>query len=649
MAWGDEFGLLWEEAPRERKASSRGPAFNEFATEREGYTPPGDYVSILGRDQIGLDIETFDPLLKTKGSGSRRKDGFITGVALAYDEHNCTYYPTNHVNKSRCIDETSFYDQLRADAAAYTGEIVGANLQYDLDWLASAHGVRFERATIRDVQVAEPLLDENKYTYSLESLATQYLGEGKESDFLADHYGADYIQNMHKVDPGHAASYAEKDAMLPLRILAKQRPLLEADQLTNIFDIESRLTNVLLRMRESGVRINASAAESAYERTQAEASTYANEITRLSGINVNIWAADSVARAYDGAGIGYPRTRTGKPSFTKNWLAAQRDPLSRALVAQREYDKIGNTFIKSYILDGHVNGRIYTTFNQLRSDAAGTVSGRLSSANPNLQNIPSRHEVLGPLLRSMFIPEDGMLWGCADWSQIEYRLLIHFASLLNGIDVSLPLSMYRNDAKADFHAIAAELTGVPRKRAKSINFGVVYGMGVSTMADNLGLSMDDAAVVLGSFHAKFPFLKKMAKTATGLAEARGYIRTILGRRRRFNMWEAGNSLFHTREAALLSGYGGVRRAKTHSALNALLQGSNADLMKKAMCDMLDAGLFEVLVPHITVHDEFNVSLPDSKIGREAFGEMVRLMEKAVELAVPVYVSSDTGINWDDAK
>jgi DNA polymerase I-like protein with 3'-5' exonuclease and polymerase domains len=301
-----------------------------------------------------------------------------------------------------------------------------------------------------------------------------------------------------------------------------------------------------------------------------------------------------------------------------------------------------------------VSGRIHCNFNQLRSDAYGTVSGRFSSSNPNLQNIPARDPVMGPLLRSVFIPEEDHDWGSADWSQIEYRFCVHYAHLTPGIDASVAVDMYRNDANTDFHQLAAEISGVERKKAKSVNFGVVYGMGVATMAAQLGCSFDEAEKILTTFHTEMPFLKAIYDTATRRAAQKGHITTILGRRRRFTKWEYNNKLFNCKDDALLeklehpSRYG-VRRAQTHKALNALLQGSAADLMKQAMVEMYESGLFEVLVPHITVHDEMNVSIPRTAIGTEAFKEMQHIMETSMPLAVPVFASASTGNNWSEAK
>lgn len=654
--FGDEIGMFWEEQVIE--TSRRGTNQEDWkpgATPKPGYKPPASFRSILGLPRIGLDIETYDPLLSTKGSGAHRKDGKIVGVAVAYAVNDPLYYPTAHANLDKCIaNPDAFYAQLKHEAAIYEGEIVGANLFYDLDWLWAERGVVFKKALLRDVQIAEPLLDENKRTYSLESLGAQYVQEGKFKNILTEIYGKDYIRHMDMVDPGYAADYAEMDTTLPWRILDLQLPELEKQGLTRLYDLESRLTPLLVQMRQHGVRIDTEKAEEALLWMKKESKLAAEELTRVSGIHVDVWSSDSVARAFDAQSIPYMRTKKGNPSFRKGWLSAHPSPIAKMIVQQREYDKIGGTFINNYLLEGHVNGRIHCNFNQLRSDSHGTVSGRFSSSNPNLQNIPVRHPVMGPLLRSMFIPEEGMDWGSSDWSQIEYRFCVHYANATPGIDAETAVRMYCDDPTTDFHQLAADITGVDRGRAKTINFGVVYGMGVKTLAASLNCTFSEAEEILHVFHTDMPFLKALYNTATTRATQAGCITTILGRRRRFEKWEYKNTLYDTREEAHQAYVDSPsryrpRRAHTHKALNSLLQGSAADLMKLAMVKMFEDGIFNVLVPHITVHDEMNVSIPRTKEGKEAFKEMSNIMESSLKLSVPIFADSAIGRNWSEAK
>lgn len=626
------------------------------------YVPP-EYRSIDGMKRIALDIEGHDPHIEDLGPGAHREEGKVVGVAIGYSARDASYYPTGHEIGTNVEDPDKFYDRLRHEAKTFDGEMVGTNLQYDLDWLRARHGIVFPLAKFRDVQIAEPLINENRLTYKLGALAKDYLGKVKDDADLKRLYGAGYIANMHKVHPAHAAIYGAGDVMLPWEIMDKQLVALEADGLTELFHLESALTPLLLEMRYRGVRVDVAKADESYDRIKQEQAEIEKMISEKAQANIDIWSADSIAVAFDNLGLEYERTAGGKPSFRKEWLAASDHEVAKLIQQARENDKIAGTFIDSYIRKGHVNGRIHCMFNQLKSDDSGTVSGRFSSSNPNLQNIPARHPIMGPLMRSMFIPEEGMLWGSLDWSQIEYRLLVHYASITKGIDASEAVRMYRTDSKTDFHTMAAAISGVPRKQAKAINFGVVYGMGVPKLAADLGLPLDEAKVVMQKFQDNAPFMRGMLDRCSNAAAERGFIKTILGRKRRFDVWEVKwrNSLGSQTEYVQtedlekrVAELGSMvrqspRRAFTHKALNALLQGSAADLMKKAMVEMWDAKLFDVLVPHLTVHDEFNSSVPDTKEGREAFEEMRHIMETTLKLDIPILADGKLGNNWDEAK
>lgn len=657
MSSGDLFGGAGSvRAPITTPAQAK-KAFSIPTNLPTDYVPP-EYRSFAGLKRMALDTETHDPDLDTLGPGAHRENGKIVGVAIGYDAHDAAYYPTGHETGTNVEDPDKFYDQLRHDGKSFEGEMVGANLQYDLDWLRTRHGVIFPKAKFRDIQIAEPLLDENRLSYKLGVLAKLHLNETKTDEELRRLYGGAYISNMHLVHPAHAAVYGSGDVSLPWRIMEKQEKLLEDDGLTELFHIESALFPLLLEMRSRGVRIDLEKAQESYDALKAEEVEIVERLSDMAGVAVDIWSAESIAIAYESRGFDYVKTKTGKPSFTKDWLNASDDELAPLIVQARSNSKIAGTFIKSYILDSHVNGRLHCMFNQLKSDEGGTVSGRFSSSGPNLQNIPARHPILGPLMRSMFIPEEGMLWGSLDWSQIEYRMLVHYAESTKGIDATNAVRMYRNDPKTDFHTMAAEITGVDRKQAKNVNFGVVYGMGVPKLAAGLGVSLDEAQAIMAKFQENAPFMRGMLDRCANAASNRGYIRTILGRKRRFNMKEVRISgekephfIVDSEVDAFSEGKNvrSVRTAFTHKALNGLLQGSAADLMKKAMVDAWEAGVYEIMIPHLTVHDELNQSVPDTPEGHEAFGELRNIMETSLTLEIPVRADGTIGSNWDEAK
>ena len=615
---GDENGLMWTTAPvvTQRSRGQKRPPRKPPAPE---WDPPTIGSMFKDEERISLDIETVDPDLLSKGPGVRR-DGYIVGVGIGSPNHGAKYYPLAHADGPN-VDSEKFFSWLRLNSENFEGEIVGANLNYDLDYLAE-QGVKFPKAKIRDVQIAEPLLNERRQSYSLNALSEIHLEQEKVTDELKQLYGDDYIKRMNDIHPGHVAKYVEGDLRLPWQIFAKQEKLIKEKGVWELFELESRLVPMLLHMRRVGVRVDHEKASQVLQDMTSKAKELQDSLPRP----VDVWSAHSVAAAMDAVGIKYEVTAAGNPSFRRTWLERHSDPLPRKIAEIRAIEKLSGTFIGGYILGNQVNGRLHCQFNQLRGNSYGTVSGRFSSSNPNLQNIPARDPELGPLMRSIFIPEEDQLWGCVDWSQIEFRLLVHWA-IAHGLKSAIPAAkMYRDDPSTDFHAMAAELTGLERSPSKAINFGVVYGMGEETMAANLDKPLDEARVILNKFHQRLPFIKEISELESRAAKRDGYITTILNRYRHYPNGEGA-----------------------YAALNGKLQGSAADLMKKAMVDMWDSGILDVLTPHLTVHDEMDVSIPDTKAGEEAWQELQDIMRTALDLHVPILVDANTGKNWSEAK
>lgn len=648
--FGDEEGLCWSDpivvTKGVKKHARRKPPVPDT-----GWTLPESFPDLSGSRRIAVDVETHDPDLMTKGSGARR-GGHIVGVAIGTSDGFRAYYPVEHEGAENC-DKNAVYGWLREQLSDDKRTIVGANLLYDLDHLEN-EGVPV-KGFLADVQIAEPLLDENKRTYNLESLAQHHLNEGKEQSAMdkwaMTAFGCtkrDVKSHMKQIPPKLVGPYAMSDVDLPLRILEAQIPLLKQDGLMDLFVMESELLRPLLKMRKTGVRINA---DKAYEVGEAFDKKYKQAKIALEGAGE--WEADALACLFDKKKIDYPRTSKGAPSFTKGWLEQQHDPLCNALLEARRYQKMSSTFVDGYLKTHNINGRVHAEFNPLRSDDKGTVSGRFSSNNPNLQNIPSRDPELGPLIRSLFIPEEGCLWWKLDWSQIEYRLIVHFANLYKCKDAIIPVSRYNDDPTTDFHEIVAQMVGVDRKQAKNLNFGMAYGQGVALLASILGLSMQEAETILKRYHKNAPFIKELSNLCMAQASGQGFITTLMGRRRRFDKWEKRgykegkdrNLSFLKQEAAAKWGTNNIMRAFTYSALNSLCQGSAADIMKRAMVDIYKAGIFDVLPIHLTVHDELDGSLPDTPIAREAFAEVKHIMETCVRLSVPLIAEGGTGPHW----
>jgi DNA polymerase I-like protein with 3'-5' exonuclease and polymerase domains len=626
-------GMWWErgriDAPRAaRIAVARGPV----PPPQTGWRPPRELPNLAGARVLGIDTETKDLELTTRGPGAVRGAAHAVGISVATEDARW-YFPLRHEYAAESVMNLEPTPVLRwlDELFSRPVQIVGANLLYDLEVLQH-EGVRQPCGELIDVQFAEPLIDEESRSgYSLDSLGAKYTGAGKEGSLLykwcADSFGGlpgeEQRKNIWRAPPSLVGPYAEADARLPLQVYAKQKPLLEAENLINLFKLECELIPLLIAMRYRGVRVDLERAQQVAKWLREEARRAQEAIPR-----VDVWSGDSIARAFDAAGAEYPRTEAGNPSFRKEWLAACEHPLAKAVLAVRTYEKAANPFVESFILGMHHNGRIHCQFNPLRSDEYGTVSGRFSSSLPNLQQIPSRDPILGPLLRSLFIPEEGCKWQRGDHSQIEYRLLVHY---LKGRGADALRAQYKTDPTTNFHRLTQKMveeqTGVKLDYvpAKSFNFGLVYGMGKAKIKRSLGVDDLIAERLYDAYFEALPSVKGAYNGAQRLATRRGYIKTILGRRRRF----------HDGEGA-------------HKALNACLQGGAADILKKGMVDCYHAGVFNATgYPHLTIHDELDWSCgPGSEA---AFAEAKRIMEQCVPLQVPLIFEMSTGANWGECK
>jgi len=314
----------------------------------------------------------------------------------------------------------------------------------------------------------------------------------------------------------------------------------------------------------------------------------------------------------------------------------------KCIAKAREINKAHTTFIDT-ILKHSQKGRIHAEINQLRSEGGGTVTGRFSMNNPNLQQVPARNKELGPRIRSLFIPEEKCTWGCFDYYQQEPRLVVHYASLQNLYGVDEVVESYKNE-DADFHKIVADMADIPRKQAKTINLGLFYGMGKNKLQAELGVSKLQAEDLFRTYHDRVPFVKQLMDATMKRAQESGKIRTLLGRLCRFHLWEPNQYGIHkalSHEDALREHGPVIKRAYTYKALNKLIQGSAADMTKKAMIDLHKEGI----IPHIQVHDELDISIKNKKDGNK----IKEIMENAVTLEIPNKVDYEYGDNWGEIK
>ena len=603
------------------------------------WVPPEEFPDLSKHEIIAIDLETCDPNLIKRGSGSVVGDGYVVGIAVAVEGWR-GYFPIAHEaggNMDKQLVLKWFKDVLATPATK-----VFHNAMYDVCWIRSL-GLNIN-GRIVDTMIAASLVDENRFSYTLDSLGKEYTGIGKNESELkeaAKEWQIDAKADMWRLPAMNVGEYAERDVLVTLKLWERMQVEMEKQDLHKIFDIETRLFPCLVDMKFKGVRVDVEKAHETRKNLLEQESKILNKIKDLCGLEVEIHAARSIAKAFDKLNIPYDKTDKGNPSFTKNFLATHPHEIAKLVNEAREINKANSTFIETILKYEH-KGRIHADINQIRSDSGGTVTGRFSYYNPNLQQIPARNPVLGPMIRSIFIPEEGCKWGCFDYSQQEPRLLVHYASLQKLDGVSGIVDAYRK-GDADFHQAVADMADIERKQAKTINLGIMYGMGKNKLMAELGLLQDSAEKLLNQYHQRAPFVKQLMQAVSRRAEDLGRIRTYGGRLCHFDFWEPYEFGLKAlpREKAILEYGPGIKRAGTYKALNRLIQGSAADMTKISMVALYENGV----LPHIQVHDELDISVENDQQATE----IIKIMEECIALEVPNKVDYESGKNWGDIK
>ena len=603
------------------------------------WIPPENFPDLSKHSEIAIDLETKDPDLIKMGSGSVTKRGDVTGVAVAVKGWS-GYYPIAHEGGGN-MDRKKVLKWFQGVLSTPATKIFH-NAMYDVCWIR-ALGLSIN-GKIVDTMIASALVDENQMRYDLNNCSKRYTGKTKnETDLYAAarDWGVDAKAEMYKLPAIYVGAYAEKDAEITLELWQELKKEILHQDIQSIFDMETELFPCLVDMRFLGVKVDVTAANQLKKELTKKEELLLHQVKKETGVDTQIWAARSIAQVFDKLKLDYDRTeKTQSPSFTKNFLQNHPHPLVKLIAQAREINKAHTTFIDT-ILKHSYKGRIHAEINQLRSDNGGTVTGRFSYANPNLQQIPARNKDLGPRIRSLFIPEKGCTWGCFDYSQQEPRLVVHYAALQNLYGADEVLDAYKS-GDADFHTIVADMAEIPRYQAKTIILRLFYGMGKNKLQAELGVSKEKAEDLFRQYHSKVPFVKQLMDAVMRRAQDSGKIRTLLGRLCRFHLWEPNQFGIHKalpHDQALMEHGPGIKRAYTYKALNRLIQGSAAYMTKKAMIDLHKEGI----VPHIQVHDELDISVRDNA------DKIKTVMENTVSLEVPNKVDYESGPNWGSIK
>ena len=450
-----------------------------------------------GIKEIAIDLETKDPRLTTHGPGWPTENGDVVGIAVAYEGFNA-YLPFGHEGGGN-LDRRIVLKWFQKEIADHPSDKIFYNAAYDVGWLRRID-IKLQ-GRLRDAILAAPLLDENRQRgYSLNSVAYDYLGELKSEATLreaAAEFGVNPKSELYKLPAPFVGEYAEADAKLTLDLWQRFKAELTSEDLWSIFELESEVLPLCIEMTWRGIRVDLEEAERLKQKLLKQSQALLKEIKDESSLQIELWAAASIAKLFDKLKIRYPRTKTGLPSFTKNFLQNHGHPLAQKIASAREIDKIGNTFLSSIFRYAH-KGRIHGHINQLRGETGGTVSGRISMANPNLQQIPARNPEMAKAIRGLFLPEEGEQWASLDFDQQEPRILVHFASLTHkGLSGSEEfVEAYQSNPKTDFHQMVADVAGIPRSTAKTLNLGLIYGMGQTRLAEMLDVSLEEAKAFL---------------------------------------------------------------------------------------------------------------------------------------------------------
>jgi DNA polymerase I-like protein with 3'-5' exonuclease and polymerase domains len=611
-----------------------------FFQPDSSWTVPEVLPQFASDETIAVDLETYDPNLLINGPGWATGNGHIVGVGVASKSWS-GYLPIRHVGGGN-LDEAVVMRWLK-NVLSTQRSVIFHNALYDVGWL-KREGIDIQ-GRVLDTIIAAPLLDENRYSYSLDSLGSFYCNETKDETLLQDAaltFGVNPKSEMYKLPAKYVGPYGEQDALLTYKLWQKLQQEIKEQDLDKVLEMELALIPLLIEMRWKGVRVDTNKADEISDKLSKEEQILQVEIKRKYGNEVNLWANASLQNIFDKNNLWYPRTEKGTPSFQRDWLENHEHELPKLIVRARKLNKARTTFIDKMIGDHVFNGRIHAEAHPMRNDRGGTVSGRFSYSNPNLQQVPARDPEIGNLIRSLFIPEEGCEWGAFDYSQQEPRLTVHYANEMNLVGSKEAVQGY-TEKNVDFHQMVADMANIPRKQAKVINLGLSYGMGKEKLIRELGLDDIEAEKLFQQYHEKVPFIKALQDQCTRIANMKGFIKTIGGRRCRFELWESKfERTTPLNKEDAINKYGDeLKRSFTYKALNRLIQGSAADMTKLAMIELWKEGI----VPHLQIHDEVDISIENHAQAKK----VVEIMEDCVDMAVPLLVDAELGQSWGEVK
>ena len=523
---------------------------------------------------------------------------------------------------------------------------------------------------LEEIGALATMVDENRYSYSLDALCAWRGLPGKDETLLIQAVKACGFKvskknplqsHIWRVPARYVGPYAEADAANTLALFESLDPVLDKEGTRAAYRLEVDLLPMVHEMRRRGIRIDTAAAEQARDLLLRKRDATLAELSEKLGVRVgmeeigrNKW----LTQTFDAQGITYPYTKKGTPSFTAGttgWMHKHEHWLPRLIVKADKAHNAATKFLETYILGHAVNGRVHAEIHPHRSDEGGTRSLRFSYSHPPLQQMTAHDEELAPLIRGVFLPEEGEVWAKPDVSQQEFRFIVHYAIKHGLRKAKEAAERYRTDPDTDFHQLVSDWTGLERSSAKNTNFAKAFGAGVRKFAAMIGKPEGEARAIYAKYDRELPFVRQLAARCQNTAAKQGYLELYDGARRHWDAWEAPavawtegmgpcsreeaerrvadpNHPWHRRW---------IRRAETHKAMNALIQGSAARHTKLWM----RACWREGIVPLLQMHDALDCSVASPELAER----VAQLGREAVTLEVPMQVDLKFGRSWGDAK
>lgn len=618
---------------------------------------------------VAVDIETFDPNLKIYGDGSCREsdspdddDSCILCVGTYDGQRAKAYRPFTY--------EWEEFVELMADENT---DKVFHNGIYDLSWLVCGYDVEV-KGNCHDTMTRMTYI--NEYAdLDLDSCCKYFKVQGKnKSETIEAWY------DLHKEQIFYTAEVLDhkikktddlwkhslflwnnwpefRDKMIEYNLQDCRATynlyFAQESRMQKVYDaymVDVRLTPLIIQMKKRGVLIDKKAMAKLTEDIQNDIDEKKKVLENTYGITLEmIGSSKQLGKHLNQMGIHSPvLTKTGAESWGADAMARlMHNPVIPLIEEVKGYIKLLTTYMQGGMSQAILSdGRIHCTFSPNKREDGGTVTGRFACSKPNLQQIPARDKHFGhsygQAMRSIFIPEEGCMMSALDYSQIEYLLLGHFAQ-------GPQAAWFREQANAgiDFHTVAMQATGIPERTVvKTFNYGVIYGMGWKTAMEKNYVLFEKLAAKEGktieqftqdtynNYHARLPVIRDTMKVVQNIAKMQGYVMTIGGRyqHKPKPQWDPAT---------------GKVNDFIYKMLNKLIQGSAADILKFALLEAWDAGIFNILKMHLTVHDENVVSVPYNKIGAEANGELKRIMDMSFhsQLKVPMKAACELGPNW----